>query len=179
MWILDSELLLIWASRWNLVKALFLLVRCTPFIDMILIIFCKCFPQRWLHCDTDISPQRLTRNGTPHTACGVTFKTSALTFRVFPSPFGCADLLRLQGCLLSAPAWLRVSSLARPLASLLRAPQSTSHHCSSNVLSPKRNLGTSDLCQGGVLNTNFRIVYDTHSIKLCGIWKVCIDTVST
>ena len=146
---------------------------------MVLIIFCKCFPQRCLHCDTDISPQRLTRNGTPHTACGVTFKTSACTLRVFPSPFGCADLLRLQGCLLSAPAWLRVSSLARPLASLLRAPQSTSHHCSSNVLSPKRNLGTSDLRLGGVLNTNFRIVYDTHSIKSCGIWKVCIDTIST
>ena len=121
----------------------------------------------------------LTRNGTSHIACGVTFKTSACTFRVFPSPLGCADLLRLQGCLLSAPAWLRVSSLAHPLDSLLRVPQITSHHCFSNVLSPEQNLGTSDLCQGGVLSTFFRIVYDTHSIKSFGIWKACIDTIST
>ena len=52
---LDSELLLIWASRWNLVKALFLLVRYMPFIDMALLIFCECFPQRCLHFNTDVS----------------------------------------------------------------------------------------------------------------------------
>ena len=148
------------------------------FINMVLIIFCKCFPNAG--STVTISHLKdLTRNGTSHIACGVTFKTSTCTFRVFPSPLGCADLLQLQGCLLSAPAWLRVSSLARPLDSLLRAPQSTSHHCSSSVLSPKRNLGTSDLCLGGVLNTIFRIVCDTHRIKSCRIWKVCIDTIST
>ena len=148
------------------------------FINMVLIIFCKCFPNAG--STVTISHLKdLTRNGTSHIACGVTFKTSTCTFRVFPSPLGCADLLQLQGCLLSAPAWLRVSSLARPLDSLLRAPQSTSHHCFSNILSPKRNLGTSDLCLGGVLKTIFRIVYDTHSIKSCGIWKVCMNTIST
>ena len=92
------------------------------FINMVLIIFCKCFPNAG--STVTISHLKdLTRNGTSHIACGVTFKTSTCTFRVFPSPLGCADLLQLQGCLLSAPAWLRVSSLARPLDSLLRAPQ--------------------------------------------------------
>jgi len=44
---LDSELLLIWSSRWNLVKALFLLVRYMPFIDMVLLIFSQRFNTQW------------------------------------------------------------------------------------------------------------------------------------
>jgi len=39
MFTLDSELLLIWSSRWNLVKALFLLIRYMPFIDMVFSIY--------------------------------------------------------------------------------------------------------------------------------------------
>lgn len=78
---LDSELLLIWASRWNLVKALFLLVRYMPFIDMALLTF------------------YLTRNGTAHTAaCGITFQTSAWLFAVGTSVAEILLTIRTWAC---------------------------------------------------------------------------------
>ena len=95
------------------------------------------FPQRCLHCNTicHINLKDLTpTDGASHTACAITFQTSACTFGMFSSPFGCADWLRFQGCLLSVSARLRVSSLAQPLDSLLRAPQSTSHYQNVGML---------------------------------------------
>lgn len=78
---LDSELLLIWASRWNLVKSLFLLVRYMPFIDMALLTF------------------YLTRNGTAHTAaCGITFQTSAWLFAVGTSVAEILLTIRTWAC---------------------------------------------------------------------------------
>ncbi|KIK01120.1 hypothetical protein K443DRAFT_678706 [Laccaria amethystina LaAM-08-1] len=77
---LNSELLLVWSSRWNPVKALFLLVRYMPFIDMV------------------FSISYLTRNGTSHTACGITFQTSAWLFVVGASVAEILLTIRTWAC---------------------------------------------------------------------------------
>ena len=58
-------------------------------------------------------------------------------------------------------------------SSLVKGASLSSSHCSSNVLSPKTKFGR---CWSV---SRWTISYDTDGTKSCGIWKVCIDTIST